>query len=117
MLRPAQGKGNNYLIRISFMYGNYDSRGELPTFDLYLGVDLWDTVTLKNESTLPRKDIIHIPASDYINVCIVKSGLTTPFISALELRPLTIIIYPTVNKSLQLIDRVNFAPSSDKLIS
>ena len=28
---------------MSFMYGNYDGKGKTPTFDLYLGVNKWDT--------------------------------------------------------------------------
>ncbi|GMH17628.1 hypothetical protein Nepgr_019469 [Nepenthes gracilis] len=29
-LRPAQGMGGNYLIRATFMYGNYDSLNKPP---------------------------------------------------------------------------------------
>ncbi|XP_076885266.1 putative LRR receptor-like serine/threonine-protein kinase At1g05700 [Bidens hawaiensis] len=40
-LRPVQGKGNRYLIRARFMYGNHDFKGQPPQFDVYLGNDHW----------------------------------------------------------------------------
>ena len=41
-LRPEQGKNNNYLIRATFVYGNYDGKNQEPVFDLYLGVNEWE---------------------------------------------------------------------------
>ncbi|RVX16910.1 putative leucine-rich repeat receptor-like serine/threonine-protein kinase [Vitis vinifera] len=87
-LEPEKGKGNKYLIRAFFMYGNYDSKNQVPVFKLYLGVDKWDTIKFKNSNKIVRKEIIHIPKTDYIDVCLVNNGSGTPFISALELRPL-----------------------------
>ncbi|WJZ94429.1 hypothetical protein VitviT2T_013290 [Vitis vinifera] len=49
-LRPARGKGNKYLIRAEFLYGNYDDKDQLPEFDLHLGVNTWDTVVLDDAS-------------------------------------------------------------------
>ncbi|KAM6572231.1 hypothetical protein CsatA_016311 [Cannabis sativa] len=87
-LKPADGKGNKYLIRARFLYGNYDGKMVAPGFDLYLGANKWGSVKLDNASTTATKEIIHIPSSDYIFVCLVNTGHGTPFISALELRPL-----------------------------
>lgn len=84
-LEPEKGKGNKYLIRAFFMYGNYDSKNQLPVFKLYLGVDKWDTIKFKNSNKIVRKEIIHIPKTDYIDVCLVNNGSGIPFISALEL--------------------------------
>ncbi|RVW52010.1 putative leucine-rich repeat receptor-like protein kinase [Vitis vinifera] len=39
-LRPQQGKDHKYLIRASFMYGNYDSKNQLPVFKLYVALEL-----------------------------------------------------------------------------
>ncbi|KAJ1390948.1 Malectin-like carbohydrate-binding domain [Sesbania bispinosa] len=36
--------GTKYLIRASFYYGNYDDLNEVPTFDLHLGANFWETV-------------------------------------------------------------------------
>ena len=87
-LKPIQGKNNLYLIRARFMYGNYDNKNQIPTFDLYLGVNLWNTVVLNNAWTPLTEEIIHSPLSDTIYVCLVNTGSGTPFISVLELRPL-----------------------------
>lgn len=70
------------------MYGNYDGKDTVPAFDLYLGANKWGLVKLENESSVTTMEIIHIPPSDYVFVCLVNSGHGTPFISVLELRPL-----------------------------
>ncbi|OMP08519.1 hypothetical protein COLO4_06396 [Corchorus olitorius] len=41
-------KGDKYIIAAYFMYGNYDNKNELPKFDLHLGPNVWDTVTITN---------------------------------------------------------------------
>nr|GFB81184.1 leucine-rich repeat transmembrane protein kinase protein [Tanacetum cinerariifolium] len=109
-LRPKQGKGNRYLIRARFHYGNYDFKGQPPQFDLYLGSDLWYTVNF-NASLAIDYEIIHLTSSDYIYVCLVNIGLGTPFISALELRLLDSSMYATQLQSLILYDRYNFGAS------
>ncbi|PWA41412.1 leucine-rich repeat transmembrane protein kinase protein [Artemisia annua] len=109
-LRPKKGKGNRYLIRARFHYGNYDFKGQPPQFDLYLGSDLWYTVNF-NASLAMDYEIIHLTSSDYIYVCLVNIGLGTPFISALELRLLDSSMYATQLQSLILFDRANFGTS------
>ena len=72
------------------MYGNYDSKNQLPkSFKLYLGVDEWTTVNITEASDIIRKEIIHIPITDTIDVCLVNIASGTPFISVLELRKLS----------------------------
>nr|GMC53839.1 putative leucine-rich repeat receptor-like protein kinase At2g19210 [Ipomoea batatas] len=100
-LRPAQGKLNKYLIRARFFYGNYDNNVDKqpPQFDLHLGVEYWDTVQFdpKYDLISVDKEIVHIPSSDLVHVCLLNTGLGTPFISALELRPLNNSMYPTAS--------------------
>ena len=107
-LKPARGKGNKYLIRAEFFYGNYDDKNQLPEFDLYLGVDQWDTVVLDDASRITSKEIIHELSSDYIHVCLVNTGFGTPFISVLELRLLNYTIYTTAFGSLVPYNRTDF---------
>ena len=38
-------------------------------------------------------EIIHVPLTDYIDVCLINTGRGVPFISALELRHLDNSIY------------------------
>ena len=110
-LKPEKGKDNNYLIRAVFMYGNYDSKNQPPVFKLYLGVDEWETVNfnISNSNQIVRKEIIYVPKTDYIDVCLVNNGSGTPFISALELRQLDNSIYnKTEPGSLLLFNRWDF---------
>ncbi|XP_060971592.1 probable LRR receptor-like serine/threonine-protein kinase At1g05700 [Cannabis sativa] len=116
-LKPVNGKGERYLIRARFMYGNYDNKNRIPEFDLYIGVDFWNKVVLKDTTTVKNEEIIHIPVvSDYIHVCLVNTGKGIPFISALELRPLIAADHADIYKapegsSLQLHGRYDFSSS------
>ncbi|OWM76540.1 hypothetical protein CDL15_Pgr005504 [Punica granatum] len=86
-----------YLIRASFLYGNYDNQNRTPTFDLHIGVTFWVTVRLPNLYTHVHKEVIHVvpPTSDAIQVCLVNTGNGTPLISSLELRQLSNATYLT----------------------
>ncbi|KAL5755859.1 hypothetical protein ACOSQ2_020605 [Xanthoceras sorbifolium] len=92
--------GTRYLIRASFLYGNYDFQNKVPEFDLHLGANMWDSVILGNESTIIYKEIIHTPSLNYLHVCVVNTGFGTPFISGLEFRPLKNTTYTTEYGSL-----------------
>ncbi|CAA6672834.1 unnamed protein product [Spirodela intermedia] len=89
-LRPLV-RGAKYRVNAEFLYGNYDGLGRPPTFDLYLGVNLWVTLTTGDFS---RTEIIAVAAAESMQVCLVNTGNGTPFISALELRPLPNSTYP-----------------------
>ncbi|KAL1210639.1 putative LRR receptor-like serine/threonine-protein kinase [Cardamine amara subsp. amara] len=107
-LTLSKGKGNLYLIRAWFMYGNYDGKNSLPEFDLYVNVNFWSTVKFKNASDQVIKEILSFAESDTIYVCLVNKGKGTPFISGLELRPVNSSIYSTEfgrNVSLVLYQR------------
>ncbi|XP_065633526.1 putative leucine-rich repeat receptor-like serine/threonine-protein kinase At2g19230 [Quercus suber] len=100
-LKPEKGKNNNYLNRATFVYGNYDGENQIPLFDLHLGVNEWTTVNLTNASPYGYYfDIIHVPLTDYIDVCLANTGHGVPFISALELRHLDNSIYQTQGMAL-----------------
>ncbi|KAI9071874.1 hypothetical protein K1719_046158 [Acacia pycnantha] len=106
-LKPKQAKNNNYLIRAFFAYENYDAKNQTPSFDLYLNVDFWTTVDLDYTDAFQYSEIIHTPKTDTIHVCLINTGRGTPFISTLELRPLTNSIYnltPSPSQSLLVID-------------
>ncbi|KAK1548941.1 hypothetical protein Q3G72_019023 [Acer saccharum] len=107
-LNPDRVNTVKVLIRASFMYGNYDGQNKLPRFGLLLEADEWDSVQFENASTIVYKEIIHVPKKNYIDVCLVNTGFGTPFISALELRPLRNGSYPTnTGISLLLFSRLD----------
>ena len=85
MLPLKQGKNVNYLITAFFKYGNYDGKKTVPEFDLYIGVNRWRT--LKTAETI-FSDVIYSATTDSIELCLVNTNSGTPFISALQLRPL-----------------------------
>ncbi|MED6146638.1 hypothetical protein PIB30_036428 [Stylosanthes scabra] len=98
-----------YLIRASFLYGNYDGLNKLPQFDLYLGVNLWDTVKFTDSSVSINYEIIHTLSLDYIHICMVNKGTGTPFISVIEMRILDNVNYTTdPSTSLARFRRLDF---------
>ncbi|KAJ9692167.1 hypothetical protein PVL29_011306 [Vitis rotundifolia] len=115
-LQPQQGKDDKYLIRASFMYGNYDSKNQLPEFKLYLGVNEWDTVKFNNSYDIVRSEIIHVPRTGHIDVCLVNTGSGSPFISALELRQLNNSIYATQSGSLILFKRLDIGSTTSQTV-
>ena len=110
-LRPEQGKNNNYMIRARFFYGNYDGKNQTPVFDLHLGVNVWLTV----EDANAFYDVIHVPLTDYIDVCLVNSGLGVPYISTLELRHLENSIYKPAGGALANIRRFDIGRNTTEL--
>ncbi|XP_010500770.1 PREDICTED: probable LRR receptor-like serine/threonine-protein kinase At1g51810 [Camelina sativa] len=98
-------RGMNYLIRAIFVYGNYDGLNVVPNFDLYLGPNKWATV----KDVLSFEELIHVPRSNSLQVCLVKTGKTTPMINSLELRPLRNNMYTTERGSFRNMIRYYFS--------
>ncbi|XP_057978263.1 putative leucine-rich repeat receptor-like protein kinase At2g19210 [Malania oleifera] len=119
-LRPAGGKGYKYLIRASFMYGNYDGRNQPPAFDLHLGPNKWDSVTFNNSSSSDKRywEMVHVMPEDYVQVCVVNTGGGTPFVSALEMRLLNSSMYTTQEpgRSLLRLHRLDCGSTTDDLV-
>ena len=103
------------MIRASFLYGNYDGENKLPEFDLFVDVNHWLTVKFGNASEIVITEIITVAVADTINICLVNKGLGTPFISGLELRPLSSSVYGTefgTNASLVLFKRLDIGKTN-----
>ncbi|CAA0287612.1 unnamed protein product [Arabidopsis thaliana] len=106
MVSSRAGKlGTKYLIKPSFVYGNYDGRNVIPEFDLYIGPNMW--ITVKTDDTI--KEILHVSKSNSLQVCLVKTGTSIPYINTLELRPLADDIYTTESGSLSYLFRVYYS--------
>ena len=107
-------KGTKYLIRATFLYGNYDGLNKAPEFDLHLGPNFWDTVKFRSVDIDTVKEAIHFPVKNYVRVCLVNTGSGTPFISALELRPLKNTTYETqTGTSLSLVVRMDIGSTTN----
>ncbi|KAG7594784.1 Protein kinase domain [Arabidopsis thaliana x Arabidopsis arenosa] len=106
---------STYLIRGTFMYGNYDGLNQSPSFDLHIGASKWTSVNIIEETDTVMPEIIHVLTQDRLQVCLVKTGKTTPFISSLELRPLQKGTYIAQSGSLVLQSRY-FSSDSTSII-
>lgn len=105
-------RGMNYLIRAIFVYGNYDGLNVPPNFDLYLGPNKWATV----KDVLAFEELIHVTSSNSLQVCLVKTGKTTPMINSLELRPLRNDMYTTESGSFRNMIRYYFSTTGGFLM-
>eukprot|EP01018_Ginkgo_biloba_P026625 Gb_41615 [translate_table: standard] len=104
--------GGKYLVRASFLYGNYDRKHSIPIkFELLFDANHWDTVKIDDESRIIVKEMITVATSTSISVCLGRNdAATTPFISSLELRPLETYMYDAVNDTttLFLVERIDY---------
>ncbi|XP_054782537.1 probable LRR receptor-like serine/threonine-protein kinase MEE39 isoform X2 [Prosopis cineraria] len=101
-LKPKNGKCNNYLIRVYMSYGNYDHKNSIPYFHLHLGVNFWEKIKFQNVTDIRRKTVVQLSPTNYIDVCLINVGKGTPFISLLELWPLSNSIYRASSSLLPL---------------
>ena len=114
----AAARGRKYLVRARFMHGDYDggerSLASTPVrFDLYIGLDLWYEVAVSDAATSYAVEAIAVAVASSLSVCLLDTGHGTPFISSLELRPLSGDMYPdaVAKKSLGLYTRCNMGSS------
>ncbi|KAK9195392.1 hypothetical protein WN943_003513 [Citrus x changshan-huyou] len=70
----------------------------------------------KGASSIVTKEIIHAPQKNFMRICPVNTGSGTPYILALEFRPLRNLTYETRSGSLQLFGRLNVGSTSDETI-
>ncbi|KAM3411930.1 hypothetical protein ACQJBY_003540 [Aegilops geniculata] len=105
--------GRKYLVRAAFLYGDYDGLGRPPIFDLHLGVNYWQTVNVSTPGFEVTAEAIVVVPDNFVQVCLVNTGTGTPFVSALELRPLKMKFYPQANltQGLVLDVRLNLGPA------
>jgi hypothetical protein len=117
----ARGR-SKYLVRAWFMHGDYDSGGgslaSTPVrFDLYIGLAFWFEMTVSDAATTYAFEAITVAAaggsSSSLSVCLVDTGHGTPFVSSLEVRPMSSDMYPdaVANQSLGLFTRGNMGAS------
>ncbi|CAL9129353.1 unnamed protein product [Musa acuminata var. zebrina] len=107
-----------YIVRATFMYGNYDGLNRANVvkpllFDLYMEVNFWQTVNVSDPKSIYEVEAMAVALADSVSVCLVDTGSGTPFISAPELRPLVDAMYPSANTSQSLVlnYRLNVGPS------
>ncbi|KAH9289506.1 hypothetical protein KI387_033623, partial [Taxus chinensis] len=93
----------NYIIRASFLYGNYDGLQSQPRFELLIDANPWVSVVINSTRDIITEEVIAMARSASISVCVARSTDDIPFISALELRPVKPSMYPAVTRDYSLL--------------
>ncbi|RZC83787.1 hypothetical protein C5167_046573 [Papaver somniferum] len=105
-----------YLIRTTFLYGNFDNSNVYPTFDISLGATHWSTIVISDANTIEVRELIILANSPTISVCLYNATTGQPFISTIELRQFNGAIYYTHGQEngffLAVSARINFGASS-----
>ncbi|CAN6462033.1 unnamed protein product [Victoria cruziana] len=106
-----------YLLRASFMYGNYDGLNSFPQFDFYLGVNYVSTVTGSN-SKWSWVELMFVPTNETVSVCLLKTTSGIPFISSIELRPMNLTGYAILNGTTVMVtqQRDNFGSLNGEMV-
>ncbi|KAM0859132.1 hypothetical protein ACQ4PT_047415 [Festuca glaucescens] len=111
---PTQS-GAKYLARMEFFHGNYDGQNSSSLqFDIHLGSNFWDTVTLNGPIHDWASEAVFVAWSSWVPVCPVNTGTGTPFVNTVELRPLQASLYPdvTITQSISTYHRINTGANS-----
>ncbi|KAK6140339.1 hypothetical protein DH2020_025934 [Rehmannia glutinosa] len=105
-----------YLIRATFLYGNFDSNNVYPKFDISFGPTHWATIVISDANTIESQELIFLATDPTISVCLSNATTGQPFISTLELRQFNGSIYFNQFENqyfLSVSARINFGAESD----
>ncbi|GLT89690.1 hypothetical protein SLE2022_076660 [Rubroshorea leprosula] len=105
-----------YLVRATFLYGNFDNNNVYPTFDISLGATHWSTIVIWYADTMESRELIFLATSPTISVCLSNATTGQPFISTLELRQFNGSAYSTPFEEdfyLGVSARINFGADSE----
>lgn len=94
-----QQLARKYLVRATFMHGNYDGKGnDLVSsplvFDVHMGLHFWDRISVSNSAKTYIAEVIVVAEVNSISVCLMDIGSGIPFISSLEMRQMKSSLYP-----------------------
>lgn len=107
---------NRYLLRATFLYGNFDTNNVYPKFDISLGPTHWKTIVISDASTIEREELVFLATGPSVSVCLSNATTGQPFISTLELRQLNGSMYYTEYEDqyyLSVSARINFGAESE----
>ncbi|XWS59725.1 hypothetical protein CRYUN_Cryun08bG0146600 [Craigia yunnanensis] len=105
-----------YLVRATFLYGNFDNNNVYPKFDISLGATHWSTIVISDANTMEKAELIFLATSPTISVCLSNATTGQPFISTLELRQFNGSIYLTPHEEsfyLSVSARINFGADNE----
>ncbi|XP_078430483.1 leucine-rich repeat protein kinase family protein isoform X2 [Wolffia australiana] len=105
-----------YLVRATFLYGNFDNSNVYPKFDISLGATTWTAIVISDANTIETEELILLAGSPTISVCLSNATTGRPFISTLELRQFNGSLYYTEYETkffLGVSARINFGAESN----
>lgn len=105
-----------YLLRATFLYGNFDNSNVFPKFDLSIGPSRWSSIVIYDMSTVVIREVVFLASSSVVSVCVSNATTGQPFISTLELRQFNGSLYYNdfeTRAFLSLSARINFGALSD----
>jgi hypothetical protein len=115
---PAKER-TRYLVRASFLYGNFDKSDMFPKFEISLGDSQWSTILIKDATSVVVEEAIVLMSTPELRVCLSDAITGQPFISTLEIRMLSGSLYSTLYESeffLSLSRRINFGAANNESI-
>ncbi|KAL3628557.1 hypothetical protein CASFOL_027603 [Castilleja foliolosa] len=105
-----------YLIRATFLYGDFDNNHVYPKFDISFGPTHWATIVISDANTIESQELIFLATDRTVSVCLSNATTGVPFISTLELRQFNGSIYFNQYENqyfLSVSARMNFGAESD----
>ncbi|PKA51908.1 putative LRR receptor-like serine/threonine-protein kinase [Apostasia shenzhenica] len=108
-----------YLVRATFLYGNFDRSDVYPKFDISLGASPWSTIVISDQNIVVVKELIFLATFPMISICLSNATTGQPFISTLELRQFNGSLYYTTVETeffLSLSARINFGAESNESV-
>lgn len=105
-----------YLLRATFLYGNFDNNNVYPKFDISLGATHWSTIVISDATTIEMRELIFLATSPTASVCLSNATTGQPFISTLELRQFNGSVYYTDFEQqfyLSVSARINFGADDE----
>ncbi|KAF3331298.1 putative LRR receptor-like serine/threonine-protein kinase [Carex littledalei] len=111
--------GLRYLVRATFLYGNFDNTNVYPKFVISLDATYWDTIVINDPITPVVSEMVVLAPSPSLSVCLYNASSGVPFISTIELRQFNGSMYNTNFETqyfLFMAARVNFGALSNASI-
>ncbi|XP_031397203.1 probable LRR receptor-like serine/threonine-protein kinase At1g67720 [Punica granatum] len=108
-----------YLLRATFLYGNFDGNNVYPKFDISLGATYWSTVVISGVDTVETREMIFLATEPRVSVCLYNATAGSPFISTLEVRQLIESMYSNDLEDqfyLSVSARINFGADGEAAV-
>ncbi|KAJ3684037.1 hypothetical protein LUZ61_013201 [Rhynchospora tenuis] len=108
-----------YLVRATFLYGNFDNTNVYPKFVISLGATNWDMIIIKDAATPVVSEMVVLAPFPSLSICLFNASSGLRFISTIELRQFNGSMYYSYFEDqyfMFMAARVNFGAESNASI-